>query len=116
LRLARLTSVLRPMTQTNQPIATTSSTWMATDRNFGSLTIELLAAGRPWVTALIAMPFERRAPEDHLRRPWKIHASADWRGILQAALAPQGILAAGNLQIGVLADIALEDLAIIADA
>src|SRR5262245_2643204 len=61
-------------------------------------------------------PNESRRPcGRRLRFISLIFALADRRGVLQAALGPQRVLAAGDLERRALADVALEHLAVVTD-
>src|SRR4051812_17912993 len=55
---------------------------------------------------------ERKRASDHLGRPF---GSADRQAVLEAALGPERVLAALDLEPGALADGLVEDLAVVAD-
>src|SRR5215813_11377195 len=79
--------------------ATHSATWTTSARNRGSRSSGTFGAPLSAPRLMAGSPY----------------GSADRRGVLQAALGPQHVEAARDLERRALTDVALEDLAVVAD-
>src|SRR4051812_2544982 len=105
-RASRLDSVLRISHQPTSAMPSTSRTWETTGRTSRSFQNAVVLGTRPlWVRGSATMP----GPLPNAVR------SADRHRVHQPALCPQIVLTAAQLQGRAFADVALEDLAVIAD-